>query len=117
MRSGERGAALLEAMIAIAILASAGASMVAALDAGIRSEHQARLRETSLRAAERVLTATALLNRSDLDRRLGRHPVGEFVVEVQRPNPTLYRIAVAEGRAPEVEALVTAVYRPEVVLP
>ena len=117
MRIGESGAVLLEAMVAIAILASAGASLVAAIDAGIQSEHQARLRETSLLAAERVLTATALLGRGDLDRRLGRHPIGEFVVEVQRPDPTLYRIAIAEGRAPEVETLVTVVYRPEEGLP
>jgi hypothetical protein len=60
-----------------------------------------------------VLTATALLSRDDLDRRLGRHPIGQFIVEVQRPDPTLYRIAIAEGRAPEVEALVTVVYRPQ----
>jgi len=115
MRNGERGATLLEAMVAVAILAAAGISLVAALDAGVRSEQEARRRERSLLAAERVLTATALLTRDDLDRRLGHHPVGEFIVEVQRPDPTLYRIAIAEGRTPEVEALVTVVYRPEPV--
>jgi hypothetical protein len=104
-------------MVAIAIIASAGASLVAALDAGVGSEHQARLRETSLLAAERVLTATTLLNRSDLDRRLGRHPVGEFVVEVQRPESALYRISVSEAGAPEVEMLVTVVYRAEALFP
>jgi type II secretory pathway component PulJ len=108
---------LLEAMVAMAILAGAGTSLVAALDAGVRSEHQARLRETSLLSADRVLAALTLLGRTDLDRRLGRHPVGEFVVDVQRPDRALYRIAVAEARAPEVEMLVTVVYRPEEVAP
>ena len=117
MRTGEGGTTLLEAMVAVAILAGAGTSLIAALDAGIRSEREARLRERSLLAAERVLSATALLDRNDLDRRLGRHPVGEFAVELQRPEPTLYRIAIAERGAPEVETLVTVVYRPELVLP
>lgn len=116
MRSAEGGTTLLEAMVAMAILAGAGTSLVAALDAGIRSEHRARLRETSLLSADRALSALTLLTRTELDRRLGRHPLGELIIEVQRPEPTLYRIAVAEARAPEVEMLVTVVYRVEEVL-
>ena len=117
MRSAEGGLTLVEAMVAMAILAGAGTSLVAALDAGIRSEHQTRLRETALLSADRVLAALTLLTRTELDRRLGRHPLGEFIIEVQRPDRTLYRIAVAEARAPQVEMLVTVVYRREEAAP
>jgi hypothetical protein len=53
-----------------------------------------------------------LLTRADLDRRLGTHRIGEFAVEVQRPERTLYRIAIAGAEAGANELLVTVVYRP-----
>jgi hypothetical protein len=66
-----------------------------------------------LRAADRVLTAMTLLGRTDLDRRIGRHPVGEFEVHVSRPERVLYRIAIAAAAAPERTLLATVVHRPE----
>lgn len=117
MRHAERGAALLEAMVALAILATAGTGLVAALGAALRNETELARYEATVLAADRVLTAMTLLTRNDLDQRLGSHRAGEFVVEVQRPRPTLYRIAVAEARAPEVETLATVVFRPEPVSP
>jgi type II secretory pathway component PulJ len=114
---GERGAALLEVIVALAILASAGTALIGLLGQALQAESELRDRERALRAAERVLTAAALLTRTDLDRRLGRHPVGELLLEVQRPRPTLYRLAVSLGSAPAVEMLVTVVYRPEPAAP
>jgi type II secretory pathway pseudopilin PulG len=113
MQRTERGIALLEVLVALAILGAAGAGLVAALGAGIRAGHDLRRRELEMAVADRVLAATALLSRDDLDRRLGRHPVGEVLVEVQRPQPALYRIGIRELRNPELETLVTVVYRPE----
>ena len=113
MRSGERGAMLLEAIIALAILSLAGTATVALTSAALRAEHEMARREAVNLAADRVLAASALLTRADLDRRLGRRNVSEFTVDVQRPEPALYRIAVAEARHPSVELLVTVVYRPE----
>lgn len=110
-RRAEAGVALLEVLVALVILATAGTAMVELVGAGLRSERDARVRERTLAAEERVLAAMTLLRREDLDRRLGRHLVGEFVVDVERPERTLYRIAVAEARAPQVEDLVTVVYR------
>jgi type II secretory pathway pseudopilin PulG len=113
MRRPERGMVLLEALLALAILAIGGTALLAAMGAAVRSERGLRAREQALQAGDRVLTALALLSRNDLDRRLGRHPVDDFLVEIQRPEPTLYRIGLRESRAPETEALVTVVYRPE----
>ncbi len=111
MRRGDRGIALLEAMVALAILAASGASLIAVVASGLRSEQEMRRRETTMWAAERVMAASTLLTRADLDLRIGRHDVGEFIVTIQRPEPTLYRIALSERVQPEQELLVTVVYR------
>jgi type II secretory pathway component PulJ len=107
----DRGAALLEVLVALTILTVAGLSLVGLLSAGVRAEQDARERERVLADEERVLAAMTLLTRADLDRRLGRHEVGEFVVDVQRPERTLYRIAIGQPSAAHVEDLVTVVFR------
>ena len=109
--SHERGAVLLEVLVALTILTVAGLSLVGLLTAGLRSEQDTREREHVLANEGRVLAAMTLLTRTDLDRRIGRNDVGEFVVNVQRPERTLYRIAIAHGRAAHVEDLVTVVFR------
>lgn len=106
------GFALLEALIALAILGTAGLSLVALVRSGLDAEGRAQAQERELAAASRVMTAMTLLTRADLDQRLGRHPVGEFVVDVERPERTLYRIALAKADRAETEFLVTVVYRP-----
>jgi len=108
------GVALLEVLVALAILGTAGVSLVGLLGAGLRGEQDAQERERTLANEDRVLAAMTLLKRADLDRRIGRHDVGEFLVDVQRPEQTLYRIAIAQTSAPQVEDLVTVVYRREI---
>ena len=112
MRS-KRGVALLEVLIALVLLATAGISLVELVGAGLRGERIARLRETTLASEERLLSALTLLRRNELDRRIGRRAIGEFIVDVQRPEKTLYRIAVLRMDSPHVEDLVTVVYRAE----
>ncbi|HEV8381580.1 MAG TPA: hypothetical protein VGQ29_08345, partial [Gemmatimonadales bacterium] len=82
---------------------------------GLRAEREARERERILAAEERVLAALTLLNRSELDQRIGRRQIGEFIVDIQRPEPRLYRIALLQQQSPQVEDLVTVVYRREEV--
>lgn len=113
MSRPDRGVALLEVLVALAILAGAGIALVGLVGAGLRAEREARERERILAAEERLLTALTLLKREELDRRIGRHPLGEFVVDVQRPERTLYRLALVHARFTHVEDLVTVVYRPE----
>ena len=109
----EAGVVLLEVLVALVILATAGVALLGLVGAGMRGEQDARERERTLAAEERLLAASTLLKRGELDQRIGRHPVGEFLVDVERPEPTLYRIAVLDARSPQVEDLVTVVYRPE----
>ncbi len=107
------GIALLEVLAALAILGTAGLSLVALVHQAVRSQAESARAERVADEADRVLSAYALLTAADLDRRLGRHPVGEFVVDVQRPRRSLYRIAVANGDAPGRILLVTVVARAE----
>ena len=113
MRRGNRGIALLEVLVALAILSGAGLALLTLVTAGLQAEGEARERERVLGVEERVLTALTLLRRDELDRRLGRHPIGELITDIERPERTLYRIAVLQARSPEVEDLVTVVYRRE----
>ncbi len=113
MPGNERGMTLVEALAALVILAVGGTALVASLGAAVRAERSATAEERATDSASRVLAAVSLLTRSDLDRRLGERTVGEFRVSVQRPEPMLYRAAVAELKAPNVELVVTVLYRPE----
>jgi len=109
----ERGVALLETLIALAILSGAGLALLDLVASGLRAERESRERERVLAVEERVLAALTLLTRAELDRRVGRHPIGELIADIERPERTLYRIALAQQESPQVEDLVTVVHRME----
>lgn len=113
MLRSDRGIALLEVVVALAILSGAGLALLDLVNGGLRAERDARERERVLAVEERVLAALTLLRRDDLDRRLGRHPIGELIADIERPERTLYRIALMQASSPQVEDLVTVVYRRE----
>jgi hypothetical protein len=108
-----RGVVLLEVLVAVVILATAGIALTETVSAGLRAERAARSREATLASEERLLAAHTLLTRSELDQRIGRRAIGEFVIDIQRPEPTLYRVAVLQQDSRNVEDLVTVVYRRE----
>lgn len=112
MSLGRRGIALLEVLAALVILTIAGLAMIELVTQGARTAATARAREEEQADEDRLLTATTLLIRNDLDVRIGDRAVGPYVVTVGRPEPTLYRIAVGRSEAPGVEDLVTVVFRP-----
>jgi type II secretory pathway component PulJ len=112
MPRADRGTALLEALVALAILAGAGFSIMGAIRQALESEWRLGERERRFDRADRVLAAMSLLTTADLDRRIGEHRVGEFRVRVQRPETSLYRISVGDTVPAAGELLVTVVYRP-----
>jgi type II secretory pathway pseudopilin PulG len=114
MLRSERGIALLEVIIALTLLTVSGLSMIAVIASGLETQRQVRTHEHELQAASRVLSAYALLTRDDLDLRLGRRAEGEFQVGLQRPEPALYRVGISPGDAPDLELLVTVLYRPPI---
>ncbi len=114
MRAGNRrGVALLEVLAALVILGVAGLALVEVVTGGTRALAEARVREAEVADQDRLLTAYSLLTREELNQRLGRHDVGPYVVEIQRPERSLFRLSLARLTAPRVEDLVTVVYRPE----
>jgi len=112
MIRGRSGVVLLEVLVALTLLTVSGLSILAVTSSAMDTQRQIAERERELVNAERVLAAHSLLTRQDLDLRLGERDVGAFTVTVQRPEPALYRISIAAANAPDIEALVTVVYRP-----
>jgi hypothetical protein len=108
----DRGAVLLEVLVAVMILSASGLALAGLISAGLGNESEARRRERTLAAEDRLLTALTLLKRSELDQRLGRRPLGEFVVDIERPERTLYRMALLQATMPQLEDVVTVIYRP-----
>jgi type II secretory pathway pseudopilin PulG len=105
------GVILLEVLVALAVLGTAGAALAAMSVAANDAVSRAQRLDDDVRRASALLEAVALWPREDLDRHLGARPQGEWTLEVQRPAPTLYTLSIADsgdGRA----LLRTALYRP-----
>lgn len=111
MRNGRSGAALLEVLVALAILTFAGAGWIGLLAGHARALTALRLREREMADEQRLLTAYAVLSRQDLERRLGARETGPYLVSVQRPDRLLFRVSIARRTAALVEDLVTVIYR------
>jgi hypothetical protein len=103
--------ALLEAVVALSLLAWGGVSLISVLSALTRELQHRRAAERQVQLADRVLTAAVLLDRRDLDRQIGIHPAAGLVLVVQRPEPGLYRLSVADSAAPAFDLLATVVFR------
>lgn len=105
------GVALLEAIIALTILAFAGIVAVSLTASAASAVHRVRGAEKDMRAANAFLAAVSLWTRDDFDRHLGDRVQGHWLMRVDRPEPTIY-IAVLSDSASRVELLHTSFYRP-----
>ena len=110
--SGRRGVVLLEAIVALTILAVAcGAVVVLATDSA-RAVVRAVAADADSRAASALLDAAALWSREDLDRHLGSREQGRWRMVVDRPALTLYVVTLADSSGSRV-LLRTVFYRRE----
>ena len=111
-RRARRGAALLEALVAVVILTTAGTAVVGlAIESG-RVAERARATETELRRADAFFELVTLWPREDLDRHLGEHQQGPWRLRVDRVSPRLYALTLADSLGARA-LLRTALYRPE----
>lgn len=108
----ERGAALLEAIVALTILATAGTAAVVMAGESSRAVARAREAETRMREASVFLESVSMWTRDDLDRRLGDRPQGRFTMRVDRPIPELYLVTLSDTAGGAV-VLRTSLFRPE----
>lgn len=107
-----RGAALLEAIVALTLLAFAAGSAIALSQQSAESVRRAREADAAMRDASAFLEVVALWPREDLDRRLGERAQGAWRLHIDRPTPTLYVVTLADTAGGRV-LLHTALYRPE----
>jgi type II secretory pathway pseudopilin PulG len=106
-----RGVALLEAIVALTILAFAGIVAVSLTASAAGAVHRVRGAEQDLRAANAFLAAVSLWTRADFDRHLGDRVQGGWIMRVDRTRPTLY-VATLSDSASRRELLRSAFYRP-----
>lgn len=111
-RSSRSGAALLEVIVALTILTTAAASVVAFANNAARTVRHARETEAELRRASALLDAVALWPREDLDRHLGDRAEGPWRLHITRTTMTLYLVVITDSASAH-ELLRTAVYKPE----
>ena len=92
----ERGAVLLEAVVALAILGTAALAMVASTRQATETVRLALRSEREIHDASAFLEAVALWPRADLERHLGDRPSGAWRLEVARVSPVLFDITVRD---------------------
>ena len=109
---GERGAALLEVIVALVILFVAGTATVTLTDESLAAAARARDAEAELRSASAFLDAVSLWTGDDLDRHLGDRRQGRWLMRVDRPAPRLYDVALSDSAGGRV-LLRTSIYRSE----
>ena len=104
-----RGAALLEALVALAILGTVGSAAAWSVTESLRAVQRIHSREADQRAAARLLTAVSLWPRADLDRHLGHTRQGAWRLYIERPARTIYTVTFSDSAGTLL--VQTALYR------
>lgn len=109
MHRSERGAVLLEVLVAVTILAVVGQAATSILLQSTASLRAVQSSERAVLDASRLLSALSLLTHDDLDRRRGIRRVGPYEVEISAMSGSLFVVSV-DG--PELtRPLTTILYR------
>jgi hypothetical protein len=106
------GVVLLEALVALALIATAALSVLALTASD--SQHIARLigRSKEISTASEFMEVVSIWTRTDLDQRLGSRPQGPYLLRILRPTPSVYTLELFDGETGR-PLLSTATYRPE----
>lgn len=105
------GAVLLEAIIALAILAISGIAVLQLTSESYLAVSVAAAEEFRMRNATRLLAAASLWSRTELDQRLGVRVQGGMLMSIERLSATLYHVRLSD-RTGEALLLSTTLYRP-----
>jgi type II secretory pathway pseudopilin PulG len=111
-RRARAGVVLLEALVALVLLTTAGAAAVTLVAQSAQDVQRVRGAESEMREASAFFDAVSLWSREDLDRHLGDRHQGAWVMRVDRPTPSLY-IATLTDTLSRFELLRTSLYRPD----
>jgi type II secretory pathway pseudopilin PulG len=110
--NGRQGAVLLEAIVALTVLATIGSAAAWLATDSMRSVNRTHERENEVRIAARFLSAVSLWPREDLDRHLGRRRQGPWMMDVDRTDPIVYVVTLTDTASNAV-LLRTAFFRPD----
>jgi type II secretory pathway pseudopilin PulG len=113
MRRAESGAALLEAIVALAILGGTGVTLVGQVRQTYEAVRRADAAERRFVEASEFLDAVALWPREDLDRRLGDRRNGPWRLEITRVLEAIYEVAVRDSTGRHTLAATTVYRRPD----
>ena len=114
MRAKKRrdGSALIEVLVALALLAVGGVALVTLLGQTSRTMRSTRDTERETSDASRVLDRLAAMDRAGLLAWIGRRDVGGSRAEISEPSPDLFDILVARSDTSPL-LLRTTLYRPD----
>ena len=102
---------MLEVLVSMTILAFGCVIVLDATNQIVSSALQVSVTETTVLEADQYMAAISLWSGDELDRHLGSHRRGVWVLDVQRPSATLYEISIMDSTASH-EWLRTTLYRP-----
>jgi len=106
------GVALLEVIVALTIIAICGVTATAMVHQTFSSIESARRVDHELRRANAFLALVTLWPREDLERRLGSHSQGDWVLQIDHPSPSLYRVALYDSTRAHL-LLESAIFAPD----
>lgn len=105
------GAALLEALVAIAVIGVVGISAVWNAGELSNAVSAGADREERLRQASQLLTAVSLWSRDDLERRVGTRAQGWMRLHIDRVEPGLFLVSLSDSTTGQ-RLLQSALHRP-----
>ena len=111
MKRVRTGVAIIEVMVAMTILATAGVALLSMARSHLAGVALAESRDAESRRVNALMVAASLWSPSDLDRHLGQRRQGPWTMIVDRAHPSLYRVAIADSTGAVL--LDTWLYRPE----
>jgi len=107
----ERGWVLVEVMIALAVLATVGTTLLTLSRDTLGAVRSAGETDRATRRASDFLTAVSLWPTADLDRRLGSRSQGPWILLIERENAELYNVVLLDS-AYRTPLLQTTLFRP-----
>lgn len=109
-RNPRRGATLLEAIVALTLLAMTGLSGLALVRSAANLTGEADRSESAVADASNFLNSVSLWTREELDQRLGEREQGGWRLEIDRATPELYVVTLRDSLG-QSTVLRTALFR------
>lgn len=109
-RAPRRGATLLEAIVALTLLAMTGLSGLALVRSAASLTGEADRSESAVADASNFLNSVSLWTREELDQRLGEREQGSWRLEIDRTTPELYVVTLRDSLGAST-VLRTALFR------